>query len=410
MILIRQAKYDKIKHKIYGDGNMIYDIMIVGCGASGLAAAISAKRTNKKKNIAAVEALPRVGKKILATGNGRCNLTNIKAEPSKYSNGAFTRAAFNIFPPREVLAFFRSIGLMTVTDSEGRVYPMSNTASSVLDALRFEAERLGVEFICERHIDSIEKNNGIFFVGNYKAKKVILCTGGCSAPSQGSDGSGFGLLKAFGHKVTDVYPGLVQLTVEENTRPIKGIRVKADVELKCAERTVDRSSGEILFTDYGLSGISIMDVSRNVKDGKYRCNIDVLPICEFSDAVEFLMSMSRVMPAENAMAGLVPRKLGQYILKRAGIRELNRYSAEKIIKTAKNLGFTVNGTMGFKNAQITVGGADVDEFNAKTMESKHVGGLYAAGEILNVDSVCGGFNLQWAWASGLLAGKSAAED
>lgn len=395
---------------------MIYDIMIVGCGASGLAAAIGAKRANGKLNIAAVEALPRVGKKILATGNGRCNLTNVSAEPSAYRNGNFAGYALNEFSPKRVIDFFGSIGLMCVSDSEGRVYPMSNTAASVLDALRFEAERLGVNFICENHIDCIKKQNGLFSVGENTARKVIICTGGCASPSQGSDGSGFGLLKAFGHRITDIHPGLVQLTVEENTKPIKGIRAKANVILKVGEKRIDKSNGEVLFTDYGLSGISIMDISRSVGNGKYDCSVDVLPSCTLGKAADFLKSMSREMPAENALAGMMPRKLGQYILKRVGINgavevgKLNEKTIEKIIGTAKNLIFTVNGTMGFKNAQITVGGAEVSEFNPKTMESRLVKGLYCAGEILNVDSVCGGFNLQWAWASGLLAGRSAAAE
>lgn len=395
---------------------MIYDIMIVGCGASGLTAAIGAKRANGKLNVVAVEALPRVGKKILATGNGRCNLTNVNAEPSVYRNGDFAGYALKEFSPKRVIDFFGSIGLMCVSDSEGRVYPMSNTAASVLDALRFEAERLGVNFICENHIDCVKKINGLFSVGENTARKVIICAGGCASPAQGSDGSGFGLLKYLGHRITDIHPGLVQLTVEENTKSIKGIRAKANVILKAGEKKTDKSNGEVLFTDYGLSGISIMDISRSVGKGKYDCSVDVLPSCTFGKAADFLKSMNGEMPVENALAGMMPRKLGQYILKRVGVKggievgKLNDKTIEKIIGTAKNLIFTVNGTMGFKNAQITVGGAEVSEFNPKTMESRLVKGLYCAGEILNVDSVCGGFNLQWAWSSGLLAGRSAAAE
>lgn len=395
---------------------MIYDIIIIGAGASGLAAAISAKQTDRKLNIAALDAMPKVGKKILATGNGRCNLSNLNAAADSYTNPDFVSAALNEFPPERVIEFFRSIGVLCVADGEGRVYPMSNTASSVLDALRSKAERLGVKLICDSHVEKIEKKNGIFTVGKLVAKKVIICTGGCASASQGSDGSGYGLLKSLGHHITEVYPGLVQLTTKENTKSLKGVRAKANVSLRQGVKPIDDAKGEVLFTDYGLSGISIMDISRSVKNGQYNCFIDTLPRCETDEAERFLLSLDKKTPIENALSGMIPKALGRYILKRAGINsltplgELGKKEITEIIKTAKNLDFTVTGTMGFKNAQISVGGADVTEFNRKTMESKLVKGLFCAGEVLDTDSICGGFNLQWAWASGLVAGRYAATE
>lgn len=394
---------------------MICDILIIGAGASGLAAAIGAKRADRTLRVVAVEALPKIGKKILATGNGRCNLTNCNASYEKYSNSDFAAGALAEFPPERVLHFFRSIGIMAVVDSEGRAYPVSNTATSVLDALRYEAQRLGVEFVCESHIDGIEKKNGIFTIGDFRAKRVIVCTGGCASPSQGSDGSGYGLLKSLGHRITDVYPGLVQLTVKENTKPLKGVRAKSIVTLYDNKgKTVNRAEGEVLFTDYGLSGIAVMDVSRSVKKGSYICSVNVIPKFSESEVKKFLRSLHKDMPIENALSGLMPKSLGRYILKRVGVNsllplgKLNDNEFARIISSAKKLEFTVTGTMGFKNAQISVGGADVGEFNPKTMESKLVKGLYCAGEVLDVDGFCGGFNLQWAWASGLLAGRCAA--
>ena len=394
---------------------MLYDILIVGAGASGLAAAISAKRANRNLNIAAVEALPRVGKKLLATGNGRCNLSNLNAKPKDYSYPKFTEYALSVYSPKKIIDFFYSIGLMCVADNEGRIYPMSNTAVSVLDALRFEAERIGVEFVCEKHIENISRSGNGFLIGDCFAKEVILCTGGCAAPAQGSDGSGFGLLKGLGHHVTDLYPGLVQLTTKENTKSIKGIRTKAHVTLYKNNRVVNKSKGEVLFTDYGLSGISIMDISRTVKTGKYNCSIDVVPSCNNAQIENFIHSLSGDTPVENAISGMVPKKLGQFILKRADItpqRAVGKIKRNEIIDiydNLKNLTFEISGTMGFKNAQITVGGAEINEFDSYTMESKLIKGLFCAGEILNIDSICGGFNLQWAWASGLLAGKCAAK-
>lgn len=395
---------------------MIYDIIIIGAGASGLAAAISAKRANRKLNIAALDAMPKVGKKILATGNGRCNLSNINAYAESYTNPDFVSAALSEFTPEKVIEFFRSIGLMCVADGEGRVYPMSNTATSVLDALRSEAERLGVELICGSHVEKIEKKNGIFTVGKLVAKKVIVCTGGCASPSQGSDGSGFALLKSLGHHITEVYPGLVQIITKENTKSLKGVRVKANVGLRQGSKSIDSAKGEVLFTDYGLSGISIMDISRSVKDGQYTCVIDTLPRCKADEAEEFLLSLDKEMPIENALSGMMPKALGRYILKRCGenslssLGKIGKEKIDKIIYTAKNLDFTITGTMGFKNAQISVGGADVKEFDSKTMESKQVKGLFCAGEVLDTDGICGGFNLQWAWASGLTAGRYAATE
>ena len=405
-----------MNHKIYGDDIMIYDIIIVGAGASGLAAAISAKRVNGRLNVAVFEALPRVGKKLLATGNGRCNLTNLSARAEEYSNSEFAEGALRSYPPNGVIDFFRSVGVLCVVDSESRVYPMSNTASSVLDALRLEAEMLGTEFICDSHIDRIEKKNGIFTVGAFAAKKVIICTGGCASPSQGSDGSGYGLLKSLGHHITEVYPGLVQLVTRENTKSLKGVRAKATVMLFQNGESVDSAGGEVLFTDYGLSGIAVMDVSRSVKKGEYTCLINVLPRCEEGEVLNFLLSLNGEMPIENALSGMIPKALGRYILKKCGVDpltplgKLSKKTVAKIIAAAKNLEFTVTDTMGFKNAQISVGGADVKEFNRKTMESKLVNGLFCAGEVLDVDGACGGFNLQWAWASGLLAGRCAATE
>ena len=393
---------------------MKYDIMIIGAGASGLAAAISAKRTSPRKSVAVLEALPRVGKKILATGNGRCNLTNKNAVAEAYSNSSFAAPALKEYPSEKVIDFFRLIGVMCVNDAEGRVYPMSYTASTVLDALRNEAQRLGAELICDRHIDSVKAVNGHFTAEDIKADKVIICTGGKASASQGSDGSGYTILKGLGHRITDVRPGLVQLVVDENTKSLKGVRVKANVILEQDEKIVDSAKGEVLFTDYGLSGISVMDVSRSVKKGKYVCRIDMLPECDFVEAKNFILSLEKSMPIVNALGGMLPKKATEYVLKSCGINCLSSVGAlgerkiDEIIKKSKAFPFTVNSTRGFANAQISVGGANVNEFNPTTLESKLVKGLYCAGEVLDVDSVCGGFNLQWAWASGLAAGKHAA--
>lgn len=397
----------------------MYDVAIIGAGASGMAAAISAKQENEKLKVVLIEALPRIGKKILATGNGRCNLSNLSADEYNYNTTAVS-GVLKQYPPKKIVDFFSSIGLECIRDSESRVYPMSNMATSVLDCLRFEIERLGVDVLTETKVVSLKNTNGIFIINSdIRTKRVILSTGSKASPSQGSDGSGYPLLESLGHSITPLYPGLVQLTVKENVKPLKGVKVKASVKLKKNGSDLPCvSNGEVLFTDYGLSGIAIMDVSRSVRNHKSVCDLNIQPELSISDVIDFIVRAKRHNPdlaLEDALTGIIPKKLGQFIIKKAGLRAdvvLNKLSFQQIkcvSEHIKSLEFSVTGTRGYENAQITVGGADISEINMTTLESEKVKGLYCTGEVLDVDAPCGGFNLQWAWASGLTAGKYAAK-
>ncbi len=384
-----------------------------------MAAAISAKREASSLSVVLIEALPRVGKKILATGNGRCNLTNMKAAAGSYNTSAVFPVMKSL-PPHKVVRFFSSAGLECLADGEGRVYPMSNSASSVLDCLRYEINRLGVEVKAETKITSVVNNNGAFILNsNIKCKKLILATGGKSSPAQGSDGSGYPLLKSLGHGVTPLYPGLVQLTVRENVKSLKGVRARASIELKTADGKIkDRSAGEVLFTDYGLSGIAVMDISRSVRGAECCCVLNLVPELSKDTIANFLVRFKKrnpSLPVEDALCGILPKKLGEFLIKCAGIRsrqlsDLSLSQIRLLAEKIKTLTFNVTGTNGFSSAQITVGGADIGEFDMTTLESRKVKGLYCTGELLDVDSVCGGFNLQWAWASGIVAGKAAAKN
>lgn len=396
----------------------MYDIAVIGAGASGMAAAISAKKTNCSLSVVLIEALSRIGKKILATGNGRCNLTNLSAVSQSYSTKAVS-SVMKSCPPEKIVDFFSDIGLECVSDGESRVYPMSNTANSVLDCLRYEIERLHIDVMTDTKANFVsQKGNAFEINGEIKCKKIILATGGKSSPSQGSDGSGYPLIEHFGHKITSLYPGLVQLTVKENLKSLKGVRVRAAVSLRLKSgKEIDRSVGEVLFADYGLSGITIMDVSRSVKKNECKCVLNILPELKKEDVCKFIIrakERNSSLTVEDALCGLIPRKVGYLIIKNAGLRqdvtlkELRKTDIDLLADKLKNCDFTVTGTKGFDNAQITVGGASVDEFDMRTLESKKVSGLYCTGEILDVDAPCGGFNLQWAWASGVVAGKSAA--
>ena len=390
-----------------------FDILIIGSGASGLAAAINAKRVGASLSVAMLERLPRVGKKILATGNGRCNLTNLNAHEHPYTNADFAREALNRYDEKRTLDFFRSLGLLTYSDSCGRVYPMSNTAAGVLDCLRFEAERLGAESICESRCEKIERVNGGFLIdGRYFARAVIVCTGGCASPSQGSDGSGYGLMRSLGHSSTELYPSLVQLTSPDKLRALKGMRVH-DAVISAAGR---ESRGELLFTDYGLSGIAAMEISADVaaaaSRAPVRAQLDLLPAIDEAELAVFLSTLRG--PCENMLGGILPKAVGSAVLKAAGVKlgadadRLRKNELDAIVGTIKRFPMTFDGTKGFENAQVTRGGLEVGDFDAQRLESKLVPNLWCAGELLDVDGGCGGFNLQWAWSSGLVAGEEAA--
>ena len=396
----------------------MYDVAVIGAGASGLVAAISAKKAYNKLSVVLIEALPKIGKKILATGNGRCNLTNLTANTKNYNTKAVS-AVMEACPPKKIIEFFSSIGLECVSDSESRVYPMSNTATSVLDCLRFEADHLGINVMTDTKVTSVKRNSSSFIINDsIECRKVIVSTGGKASPSQGSDGSGYPIIKSLGHTVTQLYPGLVQLTVKENLKFLKGIRVKAAVSLKDKnDRILDKSEGEVLFADYGLSGIAIMDVSRSAKDKNCICSLDILPEMPNEAVYEFITKAKKRNPLlllEDALCGILPKKVGYLIIKNSGfrqditLRELKNEEINKFIYNMKNCCFTITGTRGFDSAQITVGGASFNEFDTKTLESKFAEGLYCTGELLDVDAPCGGFNLQWAWASGIVAGTAAA--
>ncbi|HZJ78071.1 MAG TPA: NAD(P)/FAD-dependent oxidoreductase [Clostridia bacterium] len=403
-----------------------YDVAVIGAGASGLCAAINCARGNENSNIIVIEHLQRVGKKILATGNGRCNLTNINASEHPYNNFAFAQHALNKFNVEKTLAFFESLGLFTVTDNEGRVYPMSNTAASVLDVLRFEVSRLGIETLCGFHVDNVQFKNDKYIINDkIVASRVIIACAGKAAPSHGSDGSGFEILKKLGYNITTLSPALVKLKTErDKIKPLKGIRAKVDLEVIINDKPCAKSSGEILFTDYGVSGIAAMDTSRcvaqhfaNDKSGECKLIIDFAPSFnkeEITDILKSIITHNPNLPIETVLIGVVPKAVCVAVCKTVGlsglskpVKTLDSSFVEKVAETLKRFELNVVGTKGYVSAQVTAGGVDVNQFNQKTLESKKHKGLYCCGEILDVDGSCGGFNLQWAWSSGLLAGENA---
>jgi len=365
---------------------MKYDLIIIGAGASGLAAAITAAQAGSR--VLVLERMPRAGKKILATGNGRCNISNRHAATHDYHNKHFAAPALQAFGAAECEAFFHALGLALWEDTEGRLYPRSNTAASVLDALRFGAQRAGVEIVCDEHAAQVVRTSDGFAVnGKWHAQRVIIATGGCAAPAHGSDGSGFALLQSLGHAIVPPKPALVQLRCKSPVLPsLKGLRVRAAAKLTLHGEVLRATQGEILFTDDGLSGIAAMELSRDVQPGCL-VELDLLP--DYShEQLDALLAQWQAI-AELPLAGLLPKRVAEAVAKSG--------------QSPKKNAFPVVGTREFAHAQVTAGGADVREFDPHTLQSRLVPGLFACGEVLDVHGGCGGFNLHWAWASGQLA-------
>ena len=399
-----------------------YELCIAGGCASGLAAAVNAAQKHPGIKIAVLEKLPRTGKKLLVTGNGRCNLTNINAKAKDYNNPSFVQPCFEKYSPEAVISFFNGLGLLTYSDSAGRVYPRSNTASGVLDALRFACDKYGIDIYTETPVSSVQKKDGRFIIeSEFVCDKFIIATGGKASSSQGSDGSGYTLAKAFGHSITPLYPSLVPVnTKPDEVRGLKGIRA-AGVRLTFTSRDVTAvSEGELLFTENGISGICAMELASAAEEALKKrlpaeITVDFLPEMTHEELKKYLTetSVSKAgQPIDAFLTGILPKQIGIAVLKRAQIylggadtEEISDGMANAIAAEIKEFRLTVTGTRGFENAQVTKGGADTSQINPATLESKLVPGLYFCGEILDIDGLCGGYNLQWAFASGLLAGE-----
>ena len=382
------------------------DVAVIGGGASGIMAAIFAARSGKK--VCILEKNPRIGKKILATGNGRCNFTNINARPEDY-NQEFVASGFECFSPKEVISFFEELGLLSKEEAEGRVYPLSGQATAVLDVLRLELSRLSVKEIVDFDVQKIKKSGDGFVIysknDKVEAKKVIVATGGMASPKSGSDGKGYELLKAFGHHTTKLVPSLVQLKCEKS---VGGVRAYGKVTTQSGKSEI----GEIQFNNYGISGIPVFGLAKYVKKGE-SVSLDLLPDYTEDEVIKILKNKPK-QTMETYLIGILNKALAHFLLKECGISPLSKMSdtlkadeVKKIAKTIKSWRFLVTGTMPWDNAQVTAGGIELSEVDPKTMESKLCRGLYITGEVLDVDGPCGGYNLQWAWASGKLAGSEA---
>ena len=396
-------------------------VLVIGGGASGLMAALTAAE-DPGNRVLLLERQQRIGRKLLATGNGRCNLTNTGATPEHYhgEDPSFSRHALEQFPPEAILAFFRELGLLTEEEYGGRVYPLSNSANSVLDVLRFALDKAGVEQRTACPVRAIRREGKGFAVEiegeTLRAEAVILACGGAAGAKLGGVMDGYQLAKALGHKRTGLYPALVQLvTAPEYPRALKGVRADCRLRLLRREYPLAHARGELQFTDTGVSGPAAFDLSRAAATGGEGLTLELIFLPFGAEEAERLLAGRREffpdLPVSEIFTGMLHNRLGRMLVKYSGVdaaaplRTLDETRITALARAATAFRLPVKGTEGFDHAQVTAGGLRTGDFDPRTLESRLVPGLFACGELLDVDGDCGGYNLQWAWASGRLAGR-----
>ena len=397
-------------------------VIIVGGGASGLMAALTASERPDAR-VVLLERQARVGRKLLATGNGRCNLSNRNLTPKNYhgENAGFCEYALSRFGPEQTLAWFRALGLLTAAEESGRVYPVSDSANSVVDVLRLAlAQRENVELRAGCEVQALRKKRGKFEVvlpeETLTGEAVIVCAGGCAGGKLGGTELGYRLLEGMGHHCTRLCPALVQLRTDTTyVRALKGVRCDVRATYR-ASGTAEERCGEVQFTEYGVSGPAIFELSRavSVHPVPGTLLLDLLPEVSEEEVLALLEARCAGTPgwkAEELLTGFVHNRLGKTLLRSCGISfetdcsSLSADTLRAVCRAVKHFAIEVKGTMGMDGAQVTAGGIHTSEFRADTMESRLCRGLYAAGEVLDIDGDCGGYNLQWAWSSGRLAGE-----
>lgn len=403
-----------------------HKLIILGGGASGLFAAIAAK--DMGIDTAIIEGSDRVGKKLLTTGNGRCNITNKYIEKNRYhsDNPDFFNYCLDSFNACDTENFFNSIGLPLITLEEGKMFPMSLQASSVIDIIRLALEDRAIPLYTNSKIKTIKTTKQGFKLATgddevYECEKLILCCGGKSAQNTGSDGSGYTLAKSLGHSLITPIPALVQLKLDyKNLKALSGVKFNGIANILIDGKVQRSEFGEILFTDYGISGPPILQLSRTASRSLSSKNKVTLKINmmynktkeELDDFLEAHWAIFSYRSVVDSFIGIINKKIIPILLKEAGISDIHKpcidldwKEKKTILRLLTEWEFVVSDTNSFTNAQVTAGGIDTREVDPITMESKLVKNLYFAGEILDVDGDCGGFNLQWAWSSAYAAVK-----
>jgi len=395
-------------------------VAVIGGGASGMTAALTAAEDSGNQ-VLLIEKQPRVGKKLLATGNGRCNLTNLNASAAHYhgTHPEFVQPALDRFPPETVLDYFYRLGLVCSRQYGGRVYPLSGSAASVLDVLRYALDSRHVTVLTDRAVTRICRKNHGFTIETgeetFRADTLIVACGGLAGGRNGGAPDGYDLLKSLGHHCTGLYPALVPLRTDTDyPRSLKGIRSDARLRLIRNGTLLAEGKGELQFVEKGISGPAAFDISRAASVNGGTVHIDFLGDLTVPALLALLVQRRTASPELEASAlfsGIVHSRIGTVLVKAAGfrpsapLRDFTDRDLQRLAETAKDFTLPVRGTESFDAAQVTAGGISTAEFFPQTLESRLVPGLYACGEVLDIDGDCGGYNLQWAWASGRLAGR-----
>lgn len=400
-----------------------YDAVIIGGGASGLMCAIAAKQKNKNISVAIIEKNDRVGKKLLSTGNGRCNLTHkdITAENFCGSFKTQCKAVFEKYDTDKLLEIFKNLGLLHFCDNEGRYYPLCKQASAVLDVLRFACDRLNVKIFCSENIRSIRKNGNNFSVktdeNEFVSKKLVIANGSKAAPKLGGNSSSADYLKNFGHFFVPFSPALCPVKVKSDViKSLKGIRATAKAVLFDKNvKFVKEEVGEVQFSDNSLSGICIFNLSLYTKKDFLIC-LDLLPDISDRELKSLIYNNKKLfsdLTIDNLLTGILQKRLGQAVLKESKVTDFSRKCStisdseiENIVRIIKNMRFPVIENCGFEQAQCALGGVSGREIDENTMQSKIVKNLYICGEAIDICGECGGYNLHFAFASGLTAGEN----
>ncbi len=394
-------------------------MIIVGAGAAGLCAAITRAREGEKVTL--LEQNSKVGKKILVSGNGKCNIDNkyIALHRFHSQNPDFVAKVLEGYDFPIVEKFFTSLGLELVEGKEGKMFPMSLQATSVVELLEYEAKRVGVEIVCDCAVTSVDKKGDTFTLettqGTKSCTKLVLTSGSPAAPQLGGSNSGYAFATKMGHALIPRHPSLVQLCSEEPwVKGCAGVKVTGLATLYANGEYITEKKGDLLFTNYGISGLAILDLSREVSTrlanfDYCELNLDLMPELSKEKLTNLLLQRVK-QESEKPLAlwlqGIINKKLISIILEQSKCKvrtedALNRKEINKLVHAIKNLKLSVNDTKGFKGAEVATGGIDTSEVNPQTMESKVVDNLFFAGEILDVDGDRGGFNFHWAWVTGM---------
>ena len=400
-------------------------VAIVGGGASGMAAALAAAE-NEKNQVILLERQARVGRKLQATGNGRCNLSNIHAVGRGYHGQSpeFVNNAISAFTPADTLRWFEGLGLFTVTEESGKVYPYSDQANSVVDVLRLALVKENITLKTGYEVTKIQKTAEGFQLTNGEepitCDRLIVACGGLAGSKLGGTMSGYKLLAKLGHRCTKLRPSLVQIKSSWPELPsLKGVRANCCVEILHNGEVYAKSIGELQLTEHGISGPVVFEISRDVcaERGKWTAKLDFLPNLP-AEVLEKELQRRRNtnLPMEELLTGILHNRLGRVLTKTAGIKgkqyasQISNAELAEVVACVKSLEITLTEPLGMDSAQVTAGGVLTDGFDPNTMESKSVPGLYACGEVLDIDGDCGGYNLQWAWSSGRCAGLHAGKE